>query len=85
MTYQALAVPDALRGRVNSISMMASTIAMPAGMGLAGLMIDRVGLNSMFLVMGAGLLVGLPALFDPVFRKASIDMPQDIEGGSYTV
>lgn len=76
MTYQALAVPDGLRGRVNSIAMMASTIAMPAGMGLAGLMIDRIGLSNMFLVMGAGLLVGLPALIDPVFRKASIEMPE---------
>jgi len=78
MTYQALAVPDALRGRVNSIGMMASTIAMPAGMGLAGVMIDRIGLNNMFIVMGAGLLVGLPALLDPVFRRARLERDQAV-------
>lgn len=71
-TYQTLAVPDGLRGRVNSIAMMASTIAMPAGMGLAGIMIERIGLNNMFLVMGSGLFMGLPALLDPAFRRASL-------------
>lgn len=79
-TYQTLAVPDGLRGRVNSIAMMASTVAMPAGMGLAGVLTERIGLENMFLAMGAGLLTGLPALIDPTFRRARL--PADAESGA---
>lgn len=56
-TYTQLVVPDAMRGRVNSLQMMTSTAMMPLGMALAGAMLDWAGIIAMFLTMGGGMLV----------------------------
>lgn len=70
-TYTNLVVPDALRGRVNSIAMMSWTAVMPVGMGLAGVLIAKVGLDETFWLMGGGmLLVTLGGLLVPAFRHA---------------
>lgn len=66
-TYTALTVPDAMRGRVSSLQMMTSTAMMPIGMALAGALIDRAGLVTMFLVMGGGML--LACLIGVAFRE----------------
>jgi MFS transporter, DHA3 family, macrolide efflux protein len=64
--YLQLSVPDAFRGRVNSVISMLGMGIMPVGMVLAGYMVDRWGLVTAFLVMGIGML--LAALIGPVDR-----------------
>jgi MFS family permease len=72
-TYMQLAVPDAYRGRVNSLAMMLSMGIMPFGMGIAGLLLDAIGLVAMFLAMGGGMaLVALAGLLDRRFRHATL-------------
>jgi MFS family permease len=77
MTYTTLIVPDSHRGRVNSVSMMSTTVAMPIGMAAAGLLVSKVGLETMFIIMGTGFFAGIPALLDPSFRNAR--MPETTE------
>lgn len=79
-TYTNLAVPDALRGRVNSLIMMSWTAVMPIGMALGGIMIDKAGLENVFYVMGGGILVvTLGGLLVPEFRNARMPEPVSVE------
>ncbi|MEZ0326766.1 MAG: MFS transporter [Fimbriimonas sp.] len=74
-TYMQLSVPDAFRGRVNSVIQMISTGVMPISMGLAGLLVAGVGVVWCFYLMGAGMmLAALVPLLDPVYRR--IEMPE---------
>jgi MFS transporter, DHA3 family, macrolide efflux protein len=69
MTYMQLSVPDAFRGRVNSVIQMISTGVMPISMGLAGLAVAAWGVDACFLIMGGGMVVGsLVPLLDGSYR-----------------
>ena len=68
-TYMQLSVPDAFRGRVNSVLQMISTGVMPISMGLAGIAVKEWGVVACFLIMGGGMMVSaLLPLFDSVYR-----------------
>ena len=69
-TYIQLVVPDAFRGRVNSAQTMVSMGVQPLSVGLAGMLLDRIGLEAMFLVMGVGMgASALIGLLDGRFRQ----------------
>jgi MFS family permease len=74
MTYMSLAVPDAVRGRVQSVASMVSAGVQPLGAGLTGLGLKGIGLSGMYFVMGVG--TALPGLFavalSPDFRRAVV-------------
>ncbi len=70
-TYTNLVVPDAMRGRVNSLAMMSWTAVMPIGMATAGILIEKVGLDQVFWIMGGGMiLVTAGGFMVPAFRNA---------------
>ena len=72
-TYTSLAVPDAMRGRVNSLAMMSWTAVMPIGMALAGIVMAKFGLDNMFWIMGIGMLiVTMGGLMVRDFRRAEM-------------
>lgn len=74
-TYMQLSVPDAFRGRVNSVMAMAATAVVPIGTGMGGLMVQEIGLQGAFLIMGFGMaLACFVGLLDSRFR--AIEMPQ---------
>lgn len=80
-TYTSLAVPDAMRGRVNSLAMMSWTAVMPIGMALAGITMAKFGLDNMFWIMGGGMLiVSLAGLLVRDFRNA--EMPSSSVRGT---
>ncbi len=69
-------VPVALRGRVQGMRIAVSFMMIPLGRGLAGLLIDPVGLRTIFLtIAGSFLLVSLGAALAPAFRH--MDAPND--------
>ena len=62
-------VPVALRGRVQGMRVAISFMMIPLGRGVAGLLIDPVGLRAIFLtIAGCFLLVSLGAALAPAFR-----------------
>lgn len=65
--YLQLSVPDAFRGRVNSVISMIGMGIMPVGMLLAGLIVKQWGLVAAYLVMGLGMF--LAALIGPLDRS----------------
>lgn len=75
-TYVQRVVPNAFLGRVNSAMMMLSMGVMPVSMGVAGIVLDRIGLQAMFLVMGVGMCAtALAGLLNTEFREAR--MPEE--------
>ena len=74
MTYMSLAVPDAIRGRVQSVATMVTAGVQPLGAGLTGLGLKGLGLTGMYVVMGVG--TALPGVFalllSPEFRRATV-------------
>jgi MFS transporter, DHA3 family, macrolide efflux protein len=71
--YIQMTVPDAYRGRVNSTLLMVSMGMQPIGMGLGGLVAERVGLFNAFLVMGIGMgVIALAGLLDRPFRESKM-------------
>lgn len=78
VTYIQKSVPDAYRGRVNSVRDMVATGVMPISMGLAGILVKSAGVSVAFLVMGIGMAVACFAgLLDRQFRD--VVMPADEE------
>lgn len=72
-TYLQRSVPDAYRGRVNSVRDMIATGMMPIGMTLGGKLIGTVGPAAMFVIMGVGMVGScIGGLLDPVFRNAEM-------------
>ncbi len=70
-TYMQTSIPDAFRGRVNSVMNMVATGTMPLGMAMAGGLVDGVGLSVTFLIMGFGMVGGaLLGLLSPDYRNA---------------
>jgi MFS family permease len=62
-------VPAALLGRVQGMRTAISFMMIPLGRGLAGLLIDPLGLRTIFLGIAAGfLLIALGVTLNPVFR-----------------
>ncbi len=62
-------VPVALRGRVQGMRVAVSFMMIPLGRGLAGLLVDPVGLRAIFLaIAGSFLLVSLAAALAPAFH-----------------
>ena len=73
MTYLNLAVPDNVRGRVNSVLGMLSAGIQPLGAVTTGAVLAGVGLFWMYWVMGLGLVVpALLGLLDRGFRDSVI-------------
>jgi MFS family permease len=65
-------VPVALRGRVQGMRIAVSFMAIPLGRGLAGLLIDPVGLRTIFLTIASSfLLISLAAALAPIFHHMS--------------
>ncbi|MCW5940044.1 MAG: MFS transporter [Fimbriimonadaceae bacterium] len=70
-TYMNLAVSDSVRGRVNSFSAMVSAGVQPIGAGIVGVGLDRLGITTVYVVMGLGLMAaGLAPLASRQFREA---------------
>jgi MFS family permease len=68
-SHLQVSVPDAFRGRVQSLRMMTSQGVQPVGLALGGVLIDRFGLEVMFMIMGAGMAAAtLVGLADRQFR-----------------
>lgn len=62
-------VPVALRGRVQGMRYAISFMMIPLGRGLAGLLVDSVGLRTIFLaIAGSFLLVSLAVALTPAFH-----------------
>jgi MFS family permease len=62
-------VPAALLGRVQGMRTAISFMMIPLGRGLAGLLVDPLGLRTIFLGIAAGfLLIALGVTLNPVFR-----------------
>mgnify|MGYP001354396687 CR=1 FL=1 len=62
-------VPVTLRGRVQGMRIAISFMMIPLGRGLAGLLIDPVGLRTIFLtIAGSFLLVSLGVALTPIFH-----------------
>lgn len=77
-TYIQKSVPDAYRGRVNSVRDMVATGVMPISMAAAGFLVKQSGVSVAFLVMGLGMASACFAgLLDPKFRD--VVMPKDEE------
>ncbi|MCX7800041.1 MAG: MFS transporter [Fimbriimonadales bacterium] len=82
-TYIQLILPDAFRGRVNSVFAMASFAAMPLGMSAAGVLVARFGAEAMFLMMGAAMILFVvPMLADRQFRGATMPEPAPATSGT---
>jgi len=74
-SYLQLSVPDAFRGRVNSANSMAAKGIVPLSMGVAGVLLDRIGLAAIFLVMGIGFCgTALAGFMDSGFRNATMQV-----------
>lgn len=70
-TFVQATTPDAYRGRVNSVLVTMSVGVMPIGYGLGGFLLQKVGVERMFLVMGLGMMtVALAGLLDRSFRTS---------------
>lgn len=73
-TYLQASIPDAYRGRVNSVVSMIATGVMPIGAALGGILIDQLGLVGTFLLMGGGMMLAvLIGAFDRTFRSVVFD------------
>lgn len=72
--YFQVAVPDALRGRVQAVLAMIAASVLPIGAGLAGALLQRIGPEWMFMLMGAGMVVScIWGYFDRPFREARME------------
>ncbi|HWD40414.1 MAG TPA: MFS transporter [Fimbriimonas sp.] len=72
-TYLQLSVPDAFRGRVNSVREMISQGVMPIGMVLGGWFTERYGVEAGFMAMGIGMMAAcFIGLADKQFRSAEM-------------
>ncbi len=72
-------VPVALRGRVQGMAIAISFMMIPLGRGLAGLLIDPIGLRTIFLtIAGSFLLVSLGVALAPIFHD--MRAPDDAAG-----
>jgi len=77
-TYLQAVVPDAYRGRVNSLMAMATFGVQPLTIGLSGFLLPKIGPAAMFLLMGGGMgLAGLLGLLDRAFRAAEMPAAED--------
>lgn len=73
-TFMQVSVPDSYRGRTNSVLNMIATAAMPLGMSMGGIMEERLGLSTSFLIMGVGMAAAcVIGALDRPFR--SVRMP----------
>ena len=74
-TYLQVSVPDAFRGRVNSVVSMIGNGSMPIGAALGGAFVAQFGIAAGFVTMGVGsILAACIGVVDPVFRN--LEMPQ---------
>ncbi len=77
LTYSQRSVPNEYQGRVNAITQMTATGAMPIGMGVGGVMVERYGVVVGFAGMGVIMVVGtLLGLLDRQFRR--VVMPDEV-------
>ncbi len=75
-TYMQVSVPDAFRGRTNSVLNMIATGVMPIGTVLGGFFITKIGITMSFLLMSMGMASAcLIGLLDPRFRN--VRMPEE--------
>lgn len=66
-------VDDAFRGRVNSAFWMVSAGVIPVGMSLGGLLIENLGIQLMYVIMGSGMaLAAACGLLIPSFRQSRL-------------
>lgn len=80
MTYLQVTVEDAFRGRVNSALNMMSVGLQPIGLAMAGIVLQRLGIVTMFLVMGIGMgAAALLGLADRPFRSTRIPTGQELK------
>lgn len=80
-TYIQASTPDAFRGRVNSVLTMVRVGVMPIGYSLGGLLVDRIGVTSVFWIMGFGMAASaLGGLLDSKFRSARMDEAIPVDG-----
>ncbi len=72
-TYVQATVPDAFRGRVNSVMTLVGMGVQPIGAGIAGMVLKALGGIGTFLLMGLGMgIAALGGLLDKQFRQAEL-------------
>lgn len=80
-TYLQLSVPDAYRGRMNSVTSMIGMGIMPIGMLLAGWMVEEIGIKWALVVMGGGMFFAcLAGLLDRSYREARMPSTEPSSG-----
>lgn len=73
VTFLQLSVPDQFRGRVNSVREMISMGVMPVGMVFGGVLVERLGLEATFIVMGIGMIGACGyGMTDKRYRRAKM-------------
>ncbi|MBL8087160.1 MAG: MFS transporter [Chthonomonas sp.] len=71
--YFQTAVPDALRGRVHSFMTMSAMVAIPLSNTFAGVGVARLGVSTMFLIMGGGMILSAAiGLAHPQYRRSRL-------------
>jgi len=74
-TWMQSTVPDAFRGRINSVYTMIQAGVMPIGLSLGGLLVAHIGIEMAFVVMGAGMAFSaLTGLLDRGFRRLEMTL-----------
>jgi len=69
-TWMQATVPDAFRGRINSVYTMLQAGVAPVGLCLGGLLVAKAGIELAFVVMGGGMaLAAFTGLLDRGFRN----------------
>jgi MFS family permease len=69
LSYRLAVVPDLLQGRVNSVVRLISYSVIPAGLALAGILLQRVGAVSTVLLLAGGfVLLALASTLNPHLR-----------------
>lgn len=72
-TYIQSDTPDEFRGRVTATTSMIGALALPIGMFGAGFVIDALGAEGLFAIIGGGLVfIGLVGLLFKEFRDATM-------------
>jgi MFS family permease len=72
LSYRLAVVPDLLQGRVNSVVRLISYSAIPPGLALTGVLLQRVGAVSTVLLLAGGyVLLALATTLNPHLRHTS--------------
>lgn len=84
-TQLHLALPDSHRGRVGALLAFMSSVAAPLGLGVAGAVIQGIGLTTTLWLIGASLILLAPAMLLIPRFSAFMAAPSDEAPGFFTL